>query len=157
VPPYWIEPESLDGTRPVFGLFFFNHLTVAMFVGLGLLFLVLLLRILLRRDWAALAAAWLLFNLIHLAEVYSLVPDLIYNALSWGLLLFVLARFGLLATVASILFSGLMSRHPITSDFSAWYAEGCFFAVGVSALLALFGLYTSLGGEPLFRTRLLDE
>jgi hypothetical protein len=46
---------------------------------------------------------------------------------------------------------------PITPDFSAWYAGGTIFCLFVGAALILFGFYTSLAGQPLFRGSLVDD
>ena len=69
----------------------------------------------------------------------------------------VLYRYGLLATIVLLYFLHLMIFFPITSDFSAWYATDFVLAALIGLALAVFGFYTSLAGEPLFRGARLDD
>jgi hypothetical protein len=46
---------------------------------------------------------------------------------------------------------------PVTSEFSAWYAADYVLALIISVALAVFGFYSSLAGEPLFRGALPDD
>jgi hypothetical protein len=50
-------------------------------------------------------------------------------------------------------FMHLLIFYPITSDLSAWYAGDFILAVIVALALVVFGFYTSLAGQPLFRGR----
>ncbi len=44
----------------------------------------------------------------------------------------------------------------MTTDFSLWYADRTVFALALVVTLAFYGLRTSLGGRPIFASRLLD-
>ena len=59
----------------------------------------------------------------------------------------VVARFGLLATMAHQLFFFLAIMYPMTTDFSAWYAPSMVFALALAAGIAVYGFYTLLGGH----------
>jgi hypothetical protein len=67
------------------------------------------------------------------------------------------ARFGLLATIAFNLFFNLTFFYPLTSDVSVWYTSAAFLPVVVILALAIFGFYTSLGGQTVFKGGLLRE
>jgi hypothetical protein len=67
----------------------------------------------------------------------------------WGLLAFLLIRFGLLAFAAQWIFANLLS-YPLTTQGSAWYAGISLAGILLMAAMAFYGFYTSLGGRPAF-------
>jgi serine/threonine protein kinase len=143
------------------GLRSFAHgITQQTFAGLlqafMLLFFLLLLYILFRRERLAAAAVGVIMavalGLTH--ETAAAVPASCLAAL---LVIWVLYRYGLLALITTIFILHLMVFFPITSDFSAWYAADFVLALIVSLALVVFGFYTSLAGEPLFRGTLPDD
>ena len=124
--------------------------------GLGLFFPIFLLRVLLRRDWIALAFAFMLW-MAGSAPYYSLFPDLTLQAFVIGAGLFVLFRFGLLALASYLLFTAIFAGFPITLNLSAWYS-----GIGLAGLALLLGMavyafHTSLGGQPLFGRASLED
>ena len=126
-----------------------SSLVQSMFLGLASLFILFLLRILLRRQWAAAVMFILIPSALSLGSD-SLLVAMIFAALSWGVCLLVLVRNGLLATIMGILFNELLYFSPITTQLSALYS-----GIGLAGLALLLGLtvyafYTSLGGQPLF-------
>jgi hypothetical protein len=135
------------------------HLAIGIMLApvfwLALLFVLFLLRTLLRKEWAA-AAAWaLLFS-----TLFSFSPDpfgwvgaLIFSSLA----VLVLIRFGLLALVANLVVVGILQNLPLTTEGSAWYAGISLTGVLLIAALALYGFYTSLGGRPVFGGAVLEE
>jgi hypothetical protein len=153
-------PTSLDamlGLRTVIGVFFWGHLTVIIFEGLIALFLFLLLNIVLRKEWLAIGASWLLIVLITTLQSHNPVIDLIFNGLLAALFIATLVRFGLLAMIVALFFYTLWLTYPLTTDFSAWYAGGSIFAIVLAVALVFYGFYTSLGGQPVFRGKLLED
>lgn len=121
-----------------------------------LLFLLFVLRAVLRRDWLAALGTWLIAALALSLTHQTLVgvPFALFGAF---LFVFCLYRFGLLAMSAASFFMHINIFYPITSEFSAWYA-GDFVLVLIVALgIAVFGFYTSLAGQPLFRGSLLED
>jgi hypothetical protein len=117
---------------------------------------VLLLYIILRRDRLAALAVWLI-GATALALTQESAVGLPFAAISAGMVVFVLYRYGLLAVIVAIYFLHLMIFFPITSDFSAWYAADFVLTVMIGLALVGFGFYTSLAGEPLFRGARLDD
>ncbi len=140
-----------------------SEVGAALFFALGLLFLFFLLRLLLRRDWAAAALFVLLWTAIGIFSPESgfssgsLLLSVGTAGIFYGGGLFVLLRFGLLAFAAEYVFIDLLTSFPITTQLSAWYS-----GIGIAGVMLLLGLagygfYTSLGGQPLFQSKLLED
>jgi serine/threonine protein kinase/MFS family permease len=149
--------ENLLGMRMVAGNFLFNHLTYVIFLSLTVLFVLLLLRIVLRKDWAAIGVCALFVAIFSIDQSGNLPIQFISGGLATAIILFVLVRFGLLALTACFLFLFLLQQYPISSDFSVWYIEATIFALGLAVCLAIYGFYISLAGQPLFGAKLLED
>jgi hypothetical protein len=121
-------------------------------IPLAMLFVLVLLRALLRKEWAAAAAFVLLFTFLSAALSQFAPVVLVIGLIYWGLLVFLLIRFGLLAFAAHGLFVSLLS-FPLTTQGSAWYAGISLAGILLMAAMAFYGFYTSLGGPARFRRR----
>ncbi len=121
-----------------------------------LLFFLLLMYIILRRERLAAVAVWLIMT-VALSLTHETLIAVPFAALTALLVIVVLYRFGLLALISAIFFLHLMIFFPITSDFSAWYAADFVVTLIISLAVVVFGFYTSLAGEPLFRGSLPDD
>jgi hypothetical protein len=115
-----------------------------------------MLRVLLRRERLA---AVLFIVIATVAEsAYSDSPlTWTYIALTWGATYFLLKRFGLLGTVASITFGTLLLQFPITPQLSAWYSGTGLAGAVLLLAFAAYAFHTSLGGRPMFQSRLLED
>ena len=154
--PWWDFPATrLLGLRS-----FVHGFTQMIFAGLLqafiLLFFLLLLFIVLRRERVAAFVLWFIMA-IALSLTHENVAGMPFACLAALLLAWVLYRYGLLALISAIFVLHLMIFFPITSDFSAWYAADFVLAIIICIALAVFGFYTSLAGEPLFRGALPDD
>jgi hypothetical protein len=126
-------------------------LTPMMVLFLGLVFSAVL-----RKRWQVAIVIWVIslarFGLLgpNFASFFSfvVVP---------AVLLIVTLRYGWLAACLCSLFWPLMIYFPMTVNFSSWYAEATIFVLTISVGLILFGFYTSLAGQQLFRGKLLTE
>jgi hypothetical protein len=127
-----------------------------LFFPLALLFILFLLRVLLRKEWAAAVAFVLLFTVLTAGSQFAPV-DLVIGLIYWGLMVFLLIRFGLLAIVAQGFFNGLLATFPLTTQGSAWYAGISMTGILLMAAMAFYGFYTSLGGRPVFGGAVLEE
>jgi serine/threonine-protein kinase len=150
---------TLSSTRMMLAVFLSSHLAMSVFVGFGFLFLLLLLYIVLRRQWLATAALFLIVLVIEVSAFAAAGPRLYWIAsiLITFTVVTVVARFGLLATMAHQLFFFLAMMYSLTTDFSAWYVPSMIFALAVAVGLAVYGFYISLGGQSLFGDRLLND
>lgn len=154
--PWFDHPATeLLGVRSFAGGFF-RQIFASFTQPFIFLFLIFLLRILLRSDrLASLAAAAIGATALSLTrETAAGIPFAVIAAF---LAVFCLHRYGLLAMVSAIFLLHLNIFYPITSDFSAWYAGDFLPALLVTVALAVYGFRTSLAGRPLLRARLLED
>ena len=150
---------GLGNVRNMLAVFLNSQLVMSVFVGFGFLLFLLLLYIILRRQWLATAAMFLIVLAIELAAFAAAGPRLywITSILIALTLTTVVARFGLLATMAAQLFFFLGTMYPLTTDFSAWYAPSMIFALVLAVGIAVYGFYISLGGQSLFGDRVWER
>lgn len=154
--PWWDFPAT-----QLLGLRSFAHgITQQIFAGIFqsfiLLFFLLLLFIVLRRERLAALALWAIMA-VTLSLTHESAAGIPFSCLAAFLTILVLYRYGLLALISTVFFIHLLIFFPITSDLSAWYAADFVLALIVSLALVVFGFYTSLAGEPLFRGALTDD
>lgn len=154
--PWWDYPATqLLGIR-AFAHGFTQQIFAALFQSFILLFFLLLLYIILRRERLAAVVLWMIMT-VALSLTNETVAGVPFAMLSALLVSWVLYRYGLLATITSLFFLHLMIFFPITSEFSAWYAGDYVLILIISLALVVFGFYTSLAGQPLFRGALPDD
>ena len=120
-----------------------------------ILFVLLLLRVVLRRQWAAVAVSLLLWIAVATLTSDHPVIDLVFAALPFGVTLFVLIRFGLIASVFMFLFFRLSSSLVLLSHFPVWYAQPFVADLLAVAALTAYGFIISLAGRPIFREPIL--
>jgi len=131
-------------------------LIVGLFLWLQYLFILVLFRALLRKEWAA-GGAFVLLAAVA-APDYQNDPAAAVTILVWaGLAVFLLIRFGLLAGLANAVIYDLLTHFPLTTEASAWYAGISLAGILLMAAMAFYGFYTSLGGRPLFGKVVLEE
>lgn len=86
--------------------------------------------------------------------VASPARSLMAAAVAASLLLLLYTRLGLLAAIACLFASYMLTSFPITADWDAWYWGSSLYALAVVAALGVYGFYTSVGGRPVLRDRL---
>jgi hypothetical protein len=131
--------------------------TNAILLVLGFLLLVFFLRILLRRDWAAIAVTALMVTLRQSLVVQYLWIVGPITLASSALLVFILVRFGLVAFFSGFLVYSSFNIPPMTFQSSAWYSGYDFAALFVIAGVTLYGFHTSLGGRRFLDMSALDR
>ena len=67
-----------------------------------------------------------------------------------------LVRFGMLACVATNVFTNAWTIHVLTVDFSTWYVGQSLFALLVLAGITVYGFWVSLAGRSLFSETMLE-
>jgi hypothetical protein len=115
-----------------------------------------LVYIVLRRERLAAFVVWVIMA-VALSLTHETVAGVPFACVAAALVTLLLFRYGLLALISAVFFLHLAIFFPITSDFSAWYAGDFVLDLIILVALAVFGFYTSLAGEPLFRKGLLDH
>jgi serine/threonine-protein kinase len=120
-------------------------------------FVLLVLMLLLRHQWAGIATGWLVFSCLIAADNLYKGPHFVpVSILMAAVPMFVLARFGMLAMLATLLVIHLKVFSPVTTELSSWYARGFVLYLFLMVALATWGAHTARAGRPLFRARVLD-
>jgi hypothetical protein len=148
--------QVLHGGRAVVG-FVLDVLASGMFAGLALLFVLFLLRMLLRRQWAAAAVFVAILAASSSAQGEAPLLFLPFGLVAGLLWVFILTRLGLVAAIVNFFCVALLTDIPITVETSAWYAGIGYAALLVFAAFALYGFFTSLGGRPPFGGLKLED
>jgi Protein kinase domain len=139
-----------------------NGLNISLVFSFSFLFVLFLLRALLRKEWVAAGAFVLFFTVFLNATVLfaggrSAAVALVIGLIQNGLIVFLLIRLGLLALVTSVVFYFCFLSLPLTTQGSAWYAGISLTAILLMAAIAFYGFYTSLGDRPVFGGAVLEE
>jgi hypothetical protein len=121
------------------------------------LYLVLsfVLFLVLRREWLAWGAVWLLFVALFTAPLLGPSPTgnaltVFWSGLRIGLQVFALARFGLIAFMGLLICTELLSLVPLTTDLSAWYASQGVLMALIIVGLAVYAFFAATRGHQLF-------
>jgi serine/threonine-protein kinase len=126
--------------------------------GFVVVFIILFFVLLLRRNWLGIGVAWLLFaGFFFLRSMDFGISGALTVLLVPTLIVLVVVRFGPLAFIILMFVQHLRAFFPITTELSAWYAISFILYALAILLLTAYAFYTSLGGQPLLRGRLLDE
>jgi hypothetical protein len=156
--PVAVQILSILDTRRMVGVLT-NRLLATLLQGMLYTFILMLLRVLLRRQWFAAGALVLLFSLANAASSPSHPGiEAALGALSMAWFALALLRFGGLLTSIVCGFVGVMlAQYPLTTDLSAWYASTTIFAVVVVVLApAAYAFHTAVAGRPLFKAGFLE-
>lgn len=137
---------------------FFSQLGQSLEVSFFYLFLLLLLSIALRRNRVAAVAAWLIYSCALALLIAATGPlGWLLAAMSAGLQVIVLHRYGLLSMLCAQFFYHIFIFYPVTSELNAWYAGSFVLILVISLALLLYAFYVSLGNQKLFRGGLLQD
>jgi predicted Ser/Thr protein kinase len=147
--------QPLMGLRPTVAAAL-DTFTGSFFDPVILLFLLFVLRVILRKEWLAAGVCVVLVTVVFkgsgIINPWIDVPAiLIIGALNIGVLL----RYGMLALIVVDVISEYLLGLPRTFDLSAWYAGIGLAPLLAVALVAVFGFRTSLAGRPVLREDLL--
>lgn len=128
----------------------------AITAGMLVVFIMLLLRILLRKQSLAAAVFILIFAVPGAADADHPLLSLPFGLILGILLVILFLRFGLLAGIAAIAFLAF-SNMVTTTHFSSWTSTSTLVALVAFLAWILYGFVVSLGGKPMFGSGLLDE
>jgi serine/threonine protein kinase len=147
------QTEYLAGGREALGAWLMQ-IPASILGTLQFFFLLLGLKVLLRKDWLAVIAFVALFALLQgLTSSYAAV-ELPAWILIYAIAALIVYRFGLIPLACAIFTINMLLNVPFTSDFSAWYMTTSALALLSVVALAGWGFYHSLGGEPLWRAEI---
>ena len=152
-----INPGSDEIGAHLFFAKFAAQNTAGLFLAFFAFFMLLLFVVILRRERLALIPLWLLITALSALVTQSNLMMIPLAALFALIFVFVLYRYGLLALAFALFVSHLFVFFPMTSDFTAWYATDFIISLVICIALAVYGFYISLGGQPVFKSGLLQE
>ncbi|MDH3627451.1 MAG: protein kinase [Acidobacteriota bacterium] len=154
---------ALQGGRHALGTLFTIGL-VSLAVPMFHLVLLLLARIVLRRQWIAFVAYMLVNGFLVAAQFAAFAPSragwligALLGCINAAIFLFVLQRFGLLALVAALFVANLVVVYPLTTDFSAPYFPAALFGVLLALAVTVYGFRTATAGQQLIKDSILEE
>jgi hypothetical protein len=152
--------SSLASVRHV-AFFLLDQVRFLTLYTLVIMFIVVVFRAFFRRQSVAVALAWLVFSVGFAGDVAivtgSIALPLLGSGLMMSVVLYVLLRWGLLASTVNGAVFGWLSAAPLTLDPTLWYAGRSFLVLAACAALAIYGFVVSLGGKPIFGTPLFEE
>ena len=131
------------------------ELTGALLLGVMLTFILVLLRVVLRRQWLAVGTVVLLIALAATGDAHPGI-SLVVGVSLFALLAATLLRFGgLLPTIACLTVGNVLGDVPI-ADFSTWYASTTVFVLVAILALTAYAFHTAVAGRPLFKAGFLE-
>jgi hypothetical protein len=120
----------------------------ALMSALGGLFVLLVIRVVLRKPWLA-VSLWVALVAALFGFGTTLSPWTWAVAVAMASFsITVLLRLGLLSFAVMLLFSRLITRVPVTLDFREWYAGTSIAALSIVAALAIYGYLVAVAERP---------
>lgn len=144
----WVKVSPFLGTRQLIGDVAVN-VTTATFLGLTLVFLLVVARSVTRSQIAAIAVLTVVIASGGILQSVSLaltIGPVLAGALLTAI---VTARVGLVANITMSLVSLSLWSVPLALQTPAWYSSVAMVQAGVLLAIVLFAFYTSLGGRPM--------
>ena len=154
--PHLGTVDVLQGFRSTVGTVFFS-MPHGIRDTLTFSLLLFLLRAILRNEIAAGAALAIIFASAAAVGSAHPVIDAAEALVAYGLVAFLVWRFGLLALGMFILSNSLAGQLQPTFHTGAWYFPNTIFLIACLVGLAVWGCYTSIGGQKLWKTGLLED
>jgi len=164
--PRWLGllPNIPDPiSEPGYGSRFFLTLLMSQ-IGASLAFtfviafVLLFLSMLLRRNWLGVGVGWaLICTAAVLVASWKSPVTWVTHVAMFTLLIVAVMRFSMIVAIVALIFQHMIVFFPITTELNAWYATSYVLDLIVLLALTAFGFYTSLGGQPLVRGRLLGD
>lgn len=148
--PITVTPATFITDTHLFFARFAEQLSAGLFLAFICVFLLLLFVAVLRSEWLSLITLGLLITIMELLVSESSLIMLPFSALVGFLAVFVLRRYGLLASCAAFFVAHLFVFYPITTELTAWYATDFTIALLICVALAVYAAYTSVGGAKVF-------
>ena len=146
--------EALRGARWNIGVTL-NMFQSALFNVLFVVFLLFVVRALLRKEWLAAGVFVLLVTGIDSFATTQPWVDVPFNLVVDVICAAVILRFGLMAAIAFYVSFDILLEMPRTLDFSSWYAGLGMLPLALLAAVAIYGFRLSLAGRKILRSELL--
>jgi hypothetical protein len=118
---------------------------------LAFFFLLFGLKVLLRKEWIAGIALVAIFALPRGLSSTFMAVEIPAQILVYAIAVVIVLRFGFVPLVCAVFTINLTANVPFSADLSAWYMPTSIAALLSVVVLAGWGFYHSLGGEPIWR------
>jgi hypothetical protein len=135
----------------------------AMNQAMIILVCLLVFRLVLRRNWAAILAFHLLITAMVISSpqfdglpTWLFILSIVGNNLVVAVLIGCLLRLGLLSLIGGLFMMLVMRNAILTWDFQQWYAGSTLVTLIAVLALAVWSFYISLAGRQLFKDSVLD-
>lgn len=131
----------------------------ALFNSLWITFGLVALNLIVRRMWISAVIMTLFLLSTTLGELAQAPPawfTLIFLLAIVSAMVFVIFRFGLLATITLFFVNFVLGSAVVTLDASKWFFPASAALLILVTALAVYGFYSSRGGEPLLGRQILE-
>ena len=118
--------------------------------------LLLVLRIVLRNQWAAALVFVAILVGAKALGSHHLAIDVTAMTFVYGIAAFAIVRFGLITLAVAVFVADGLGNVPLTADFSRWYATTTLLMPAVILGLTIWGFYAALTGQKLIKGDLLE-
>ncbi len=125
-------------------------LSGALSIGLIIFFALAGLRYLVKRDVLAAVIGALVLSMADSFRSPHWQVELALRVIVFAVLVFVLLRYGLVATVAAVFFDSGFDNLALGADWKAWYAPAGLATLALLAAIAILTFWRSLGTQELF-------
>jgi len=151
----WDDPAYLSGIN-IFPAILAGGISISLLQSFLFAFLILFFGLLLRRKWLGAIVVWLLSLVALAVGTEGRLLEMVGVIISNTILIFIVTRFGVLATL-SLFFVSLLVRVPFAADLTTWYAGNFILVVVIIVALSSYGFYTSIAGQKLWQARVFEE
>jgi predicted Ser/Thr protein kinase len=127
------------------------QLPLSLLGTLEFFFILLGLKVLLRKDWIAASAFIAFFVGLRYLQSTHFSIELPMWLLIYGVLVLIVFRFGLVPLAVGALTVDTVAGVPFTADTSAWYFGTTVLTLLTFVAIAAWGFYHSLGGQPVWK------
>lgn len=151
--PFLGNTDYLVGGRTALGAWL-KQVPSSILGTLQFFFLLFGLKFVLRKDWLAAIAFVAVFAVPRgLLDSHPAIelPTLI---LVYSIAVLIVLRFGLIPLAVAIFTVDMATSLPLSADLSAWFMTNSLFAEFSVLVLAAWGFYHALGGQPLWKAEM---
>jgi serine/threonine-protein kinase len=125
-------------------------------LGVFALFLIFLLRVVLRNQWLAGAAFAVTFSFVNFFQNGNAWQAFWAAFVIYSLIALVMLRWGLLASCVGIVLANVAGAAPPSTHASVWYFANSVLPLAVVLALMLWGTWISLGGRRILKAEWFD-
>ena len=119
-------------------------------------FLLLILRVVLRKEWLAAMAFVVIWVILKtLGSDYPMTDGVAWTLL-YSVAAIVVLRFGLIPLAVGLFATDMLLNVPLTLDPSAWYMAAAFLPLLSIAAIAVWGFYNALAGQKLWQEEMFS-